>query len=452
MPVDPAPWISLAVLFALATLIGMGTVRKLIQVYEAKHELKQGSAGFIRSISGWSLIAFWLMATWFFATIVGDWATSGSLEGALDRAWLRLRILLEIAAAIADSLMDQVNAHQTELLCANCGGQCAFEPAQQGLVCGSCGSVHAIDGGNDAEAQAEFPYDPEVPCDEPPETEGETVHHCETCGGHVVFTGPALSDRCPYCDGPVVLGKEGTAFETMALIPFRVPEEDAVGYIAKWVGNRIAAPNDLEAVAETGRVAGLYAPFWTFDSNEAIEYWATYVTGSGDNRRRHRVRGKMKVQFDDLLVPASPHVTPLIRDGILHDFYPPRLREYRAAYLAGFAAERHHQKVGDGLKSNARDKDLLIRNRIKRKVNKRGVDVTKYRTDTSGIHYRRILLPVWILHYSYGGTAKKIVVSGIDGRTFGERPFSRAKLAAYSAAISLGTIAFGWLWGAAGFL
>ena len=88
---------------ALATAIGIGPVRKTIHVREAQHELKQGSAGWIRSISGWSMIAFWIMATWFFATIIGDWAVTGDLEGAFDRSMLRLRILLEIAAAIADS-------------------------------------------------------------------------------------------------------------------------------------------------------------------------------------------------------------------------------------------------------------------------------------------------------------------------------------------------------------
>ena len=88
---------------ALATAIGIGPVRKTIHVREAQHELKQGSAGWIRSISGWSMIAFWIMATWFFATIIGDWAVTGDLKGAFDRSMLRLRILLEIAAAIADS-------------------------------------------------------------------------------------------------------------------------------------------------------------------------------------------------------------------------------------------------------------------------------------------------------------------------------------------------------------
>lgn len=73
----------------------------------------------------------------------------------------------------------------------------------------------------------------------------------------------------------------------------------------------------------------------------------------------------------------------------------------------------------------------------------------RYLTDTSGIHYRRIQLPVWILHYTYGGRAYKIVVSGIDGRTFGERPFARRRMTLYSAAISACVIGLGMALGAA---
>ncbi len=97
------PYIAAAGLLVLATLLGIGPVIKIIQVYEAKHELKQGSTGFIRSISGWAIVAFWLMAIWFLATILGDWATSQDLSGAIDRSMIRLRLLLEIAAALADS-------------------------------------------------------------------------------------------------------------------------------------------------------------------------------------------------------------------------------------------------------------------------------------------------------------------------------------------------------------
>lgn len=78
----------------------MINVVKIVTIYEAKHELRQGSAGWIRSISGWTMIVFWLLATWFIATIIGDWYVSGNLELAIERSELRLRVLLEIAAAL----------------------------------------------------------------------------------------------------------------------------------------------------------------------------------------------------------------------------------------------------------------------------------------------------------------------------------------------------------------
>lgn len=97
------PYIAGVALLAISTLIGMVPVVKLIRVREARRELKQGSAGFLRTISGWVVIAFWIMGTWYIATIIGDWGATGDPEGAIGRSWLRLRILLEIAAALVES-------------------------------------------------------------------------------------------------------------------------------------------------------------------------------------------------------------------------------------------------------------------------------------------------------------------------------------------------------------
>lgn len=97
------PALAALALLVCATAIGAPAMRKLITVYEAKHELKHGSAGWLRSIRGWSMVAFWVMTTWFIASIIGDWAVNGDLEAAIDRGWLRLRILLEIAMAIMES-------------------------------------------------------------------------------------------------------------------------------------------------------------------------------------------------------------------------------------------------------------------------------------------------------------------------------------------------------------
>ena len=343
-------------------------------------------------------------------------------------------------------------AVQTELLCPNCAGQRHFDPDTRHLKCASCGQTEDLSTEADHTAAEEFPYDPDKPMAEPICAFSTQAHHCQTCGGDVTFTGPALSERCPYCDGPVVRAPADIAFETMALIPFGETERAAGDNARAWVKARWAAPNDLGQAVSKGRMAGLYAPFWTFDSVEALQYWAKYKVRSGKKTRTRSTSGNMRITFDDMLVPASFHVTPLIRDGILHDFDPASLRPFRAGYLSGFAAERHHQSVSEGLSSNADDKDLLIRNRIKTRINKQGVHAIRYRTDTSGIHYRRILLPVWILHYEYNGKPMKVVVSGIDGRTFGERPFSGVKLTLMAFGLTSLALGIGLVWGASGLL
>ncbi|MEL6608392.1 MAG: hypothetical protein AAFO93_05725 [Pseudomonadota bacterium] len=87
---------------AFATVLGIAPTRKLIEIQEAKHELKQGSAGWLRTLAGWSLVIFWLAAVWFAGTVIGDWGRSGDIDFAMGRAMQRLAILIEILAAVAD--------------------------------------------------------------------------------------------------------------------------------------------------------------------------------------------------------------------------------------------------------------------------------------------------------------------------------------------------------------
>ena len=97
-----APFALAALLLCISTALGVLPIKKLISMREAKRELKHGSAGFLRSMSGWIIVALWLAFTWFCATILGDWHATDDLPGALDRAMLRLQILLEILAALGD--------------------------------------------------------------------------------------------------------------------------------------------------------------------------------------------------------------------------------------------------------------------------------------------------------------------------------------------------------------
>ena len=339
---------------------------------------------------------------------------------------------------------------QRDLLCASCGGQCVFTPTNGTLTCFSCTTAHEIAIDPNANPAEEQHYHPDLPHTEQPEFETDRQFQCETCAGAVVFHGHSISENCPYCNGALVAKNSDESYAILGMIPFSINQETAQQNAQDWVARRWAAPSDLGDVVATSRVAGLYVPFWTFDSLEDVDYTVWYKVKSGDRTVTRSKVGAMKTAFDDLLMPASHHITPLIRDGILHEYDPDELRPFEPAYLAGFAAERHHQSVREGLSHNAPDKALLLRNRIKAHSGKKRIFDVSYKTDTTGIKYRRILLPVWILHYEYKGKRMKVATCGLHGRTFGERPFSKPKLLAFAAIAATAAAAFGFFWGATG--
>ncbi len=98
-----APLLAALALLAVATALGAPLVRGRIEAREALHELRSGSASQLRRLAGWVAVALWLMVVWYLSTIIGDWMVTGDLADAVDRSWIRLRILLEIAMALGDS-------------------------------------------------------------------------------------------------------------------------------------------------------------------------------------------------------------------------------------------------------------------------------------------------------------------------------------------------------------
>ena len=94
------PIVLLLLLFFVSAFIGKTIVRKTIQVREATHELKQGSAGFLRGLAGWGVIVLWAVTILCFATVLGDWQISGDFDGAIERGRERLPLLFIIVTAL----------------------------------------------------------------------------------------------------------------------------------------------------------------------------------------------------------------------------------------------------------------------------------------------------------------------------------------------------------------
>ncbi|WP_298863023.1 hypothetical protein [uncultured Sulfitobacter sp.] len=90
---------SVVALFGLSTYVGLIPVHRMIRRREAQHELRAGSASYLRRMGGVVFVMIWVVTVLCLSTILGDWAVTGDLNAALERAGMRTAVMLEIAAS-----------------------------------------------------------------------------------------------------------------------------------------------------------------------------------------------------------------------------------------------------------------------------------------------------------------------------------------------------------------
>ena len=100
MLAETSPLFAAAALFGLSTYFGLIPIYRLIQMHEARHELRQGSASQLRRAGGWVVVALWLATVMWCAVFLGDWWATGDYIAASDRAWLRIGLLAKLAASV----------------------------------------------------------------------------------------------------------------------------------------------------------------------------------------------------------------------------------------------------------------------------------------------------------------------------------------------------------------
>jgi hypothetical protein len=232
------------------------------------------------------------------------------------------------------------------------------------------------------------------------------------------------------------------------LLPFKVEASQAFDEFRKWIKGLWFAPNDLVRYAENAaKLAGMYIPYWTYDSNTTThysgqrgdDYWETerYTTTRNgrtvtETRQVKKTRwtsvsGTVYNSFNDVLVIASDSL-PTEYAEKLEPWDLAQLAVYREEYLAGFRTEIYKVDVEKGL---VRAKYLMqpaINNTI---CNDIGGDHQRISSSSStyrNITFKHILLPIWISAYSYNNKVFNFMINGRTGEVQGQRPYSAVKI------------------------
>jgi hypothetical protein len=344
--------------------------------------------------------------------------------------------------------MPQVSALR-KYPCAACGAQAEWNPAKGSLACTFCGTV------------APFSIEPdgaiveldlvkalrELPDEDRGWLEERRSVQCQSCRAVSVFDPRRVGQNCDFCGSPKLIPYDAikAPIRPQSLLPFKVAESDVREQIRHWYASKWLAPNALRRRALVDRVHGVYIPYWTFDAHAVCPWTAdaghyyytteTYRDGKGRTatRRVRHVRwepasGEVRQFFDDEPVPGT-HGIPVELLKKIEPFPTGELVPYAPAFLAGFVVEHYQVVLVEAAERSRAQMTQKLYDLCAREVP--GDTHRNLQIDPafSGLTFKHVLVPVWLLTYTYGNRPWQVVVNGYTGRIAGEYPKSWIKIA-----------------------
>lgn len=342
--------------------------------------------------------------------------------------------------------------------CAACGAQAEWHPAKQRLVCAFCGTeapyeLNAVSGTVEeidlVKALRELPE----------ELRGwqaaKKSVQCRSCHAVSVFDAERVAQNCEFCGSPSLVDYDAlkAPIRPQSLLPFKVSESQVRETIRAWLGTLWFAPNALTKRALVDTLHGVYIPYWTFDAHadcpwqaDAGHYYYTTETyrdskGRQATRQVRHVRwepaeGRVVHFFDDEPVPGTQGIHPSLLKQV-EPFPTNDLVPYETAYLSGFVVEHYQVVLIDAAKASQEAMKNKLMALCAAQVPGDTHRNLRIQPAFSAQTFKHMLVPVWLLAYTYGPKSFQVVVNGYTGTMAGEYPKSFWKIFFAVAAVLL---------------
>lgn len=334
-------------------------------------------------------------------------------------------------------------------LCPACGAQAEWSPAKQMLVCPFCGTESAYK--FDADTAKIKEHDLEEALGSLSRDNGGWKSErrsvkCQSCQAVMDYDPARVGQNCEFCGSPALVSYEDvkSPIRPESLLPFKISVTQIRDSIRRWYASKWFAPGALKSKALVDQIKGLYVPYWTFDAQVACRWAAEagyyYFVNEEfrDNQGRAQVRQVRKVRwepasgeishfFDDQPVPGTKGVDLDLLNQV-EPFPTNELTPYDTGYLSGHVVEHYQVALLDAAETarGAMDAQLLA-------LCGREVPGDTYRNlrigpEYSDRTYKHILVPVWILTYTFGRKTYQVVANGYTGVLAGRYPKSPWKI------------------------
>lgn len=334
--------------------------------------------------------------------------------------------------------------------CPNCGAPLKFNPDKQNFSCEFCMSdfdeqtiqqLYAEREAKTSQAEKAEEKAQQQAQQNPQQNQAEeeaVVYTCPSCGAEVVTTASTAATTCFYCQNPVVLGgRLSGGFKPDRVVPFALTKDKAIEAFMKMCGKKWFLPKGFASKKQFEKLTGVYFPYWYIDTQKQASMVAkgnkVRTWRSGNKRytetsvyRLYRT-GDLTIKnvFERALKNESREMLQSV-----HPYDLTQAKEFSMSYLSGFQAEKRDIERAEV--------EEFVDNRIKNyamELLKDTMDgyqsiVTESYNDRDDMQsWNYTLLPVWIATYKYNGKILPFAINGQTGKTYGELPVAKGKLA-----------------------
>jgi hypothetical protein len=295
------------------------------------------------------------------------------------------------------------------------------------LFCPSCGHEAPLSGTH--------------PEDEPAGRIEVHRFECPGCGATLTWELEAQGLCCAFCGRRELEEREAVRLPPPRwAVPFQIDHARASTLFREWLGRGFFRPRDLRKASTLTQVRGVYLPYWSF-SADCHFYWTadSDATPPGAKAEWAPRFGEHATRYEHLLVPAS---------GALTSYETGKLGIWDLTQAVPWSPELVRDVPSEAFSvTRKRARPLALAELEKRVRADTGPKIPGHRRRNVKVNplYARIegwpvLVPVWILAYSYRTRSYRFLVNGQNGKIEGTAPVSLWRLLVVAGLVLLGLI------------
>jgi hypothetical protein len=263
----------------------------------------------------------------------------------------------------------------------------------------------------------------------------------------MVFAPDRVGQNCEFCGSPALVDytELKAPIRPQGILPFKIDATRVRDDIRRWWRSKWFAPGRLARSALVDTLRSIYIPYWTFDAQVHCPWTAEagyhyYVSVEGRDAQGNRVvrqeqrtrwepaAGAIDHVFDDEAVPGTQGL-PLDLLKEVEPFPTKEVVPYDTAFLAGHVVEHYRVVLLDAAQRSQEQMRATLESLCASEVPGDTHRNLQIDPQYSGQTFKHVLVPIWLLSYTYGAKAFQVIANGYTGRIAGRYPKSVWKIA-----------------------